>query len=423
MNKKYRRCCGIDVHKKLLVACFMQKGGKKETREFGATTSEILKLADWLTAGQCQMVSMESTGSYWKPVYNLFEARGLNCMVVNASHMKNVPGRKTDQADADWLCELTQYGLLTPSYIPDRQQRELRELVGYRTSVVANRSQELNRIQKVLEGGNIKLSGTIKDISGKSGMVLLNGLADGRTFTLDELQEMRKEHVLAPNLKASDEQLVEDLNGILTTNQRALLKEMLSHVSELDAHVVSLDAQINSLITEEQQLKADRIAEIPGIGPKSAQAVISVIGTDMSRFPNDSCISKWAGLCPGNNESAGKRKSGKTSKGNKLLRTTLVNCAQAAAKNKESYFSAQFARISAHRGKKRAIVAVAHSLLIAIYHVLKDDVSFVDLGSNYYDRFNREKKAKAYIKKLAQLGVKVVVQETSTATHSDDKVA
>ena len=410
MKKVYRSCCGIDVHKKLIVACFLQKSNKSEVREFGATTSELLKLSDWLTEGGCEMVAMESTGSYWKPVYNIFESAGLKCMIVNASHMKNVPGRKTDILDAEWIADLLKHGLLEASFIPDRQQRELRELGGYRSSLIGEKTRELNRIQKVLEGANIKISGTIKNINGKSGRCLLDAIADGRKLTIEDLEQMKNEHQIARNLKATNEQLAEDLNGVINENQVNLLKEMLKHIDELDDHIATVSGLIDKLMTEEQLLAADKITQVTGIGHTSAQAIISVIGSDIT----DASISKWAGLCPGNNESAKKRGSGRTQKGNKLLKTTLTVCANSAVKNKDSYFYAQFKRISAHRGKKRAIIAVAHSMLIAIYHMLKDNVDFVDLGSDYYNRFNKEKKINAYIKKLQALGAVVELKPTTT---------
>ena len=372
MEKVYRRCCGIDVHKKLIVACFIQKGGKSEVREYGATTNELLKLSDWLTEGGCEMVAMESTGSYWKPVYNIFESANFKCMIVNASHMKNVPGRKTDIKDAEWIADLLKHGLLEPSFIPDRQQRELRELVEYRSSLIGEKTRELNRIQKVLEGANIKLSGTIKNINGKSGRCLLDAIANGKKLTIEDLDRMKMERQIAWNLKATNEELAEDLNGVMSPNQIALLKEMLKHLDEIDAHITSVSEQVDALMTEEQKMVAS--------------------------------------LCADNNESAKKRGSGRSQKGNHLLKTSLTVCANSAVQNKESYFNAQFRRISAHRGKKRAIIAVAHSMIIAIYHILKDNVDFTDLGSDYYNRFNREKKVKAYIKKLKALGVEVEVK-------------
>ncbi len=411
MDKVYDKCCGIDVHKKLIVACF-KKGNKQETRDFGATTRELLELADWLKEGGCEMVAMESTASYWKPLYNILESSDLNAMVVNARHMKAVPGRKTDMKDAEWIADLLQHGLLQPSYIPAKDQRELRELVRYRKSLVGERSRELNRLQKMLEGANIKLSGTVSDINGKSARSILEYLLTGESIDGDKYDEMYKQNIIAHNLKASREQIIDDLNGVMTSLQRRMMKELLAHLDELNTHIKNLDDEIDNFMKPDEKKAVSVIEDITGIGHTSAQAIISVIGTDMSRFPTDAHISSWAGLCPGNNESAGKRKSGKTRKGNALLRSTLVTCAHSATRNKNSYFYAQFMRISAHRGKKRAYVAVAHSMLVAIYHILKDGVVFKDLGADYYNQFNKERKINAYLKKLRELGWEAPVVAT-----------
>ena len=403
MEKVYDKCCGIDVHKKLIVACF-RKGDKQEIREFGATTRELLELADWLKEGSCEMVAMESTASYWKPLHNILESSDLNAMVVNARYMKAVPGRKTDVKDAEWISDLLQHGLLQAIYIPAKNQRELRELVRYRKSLVGERGRELNRLQKMLEGANIKLSGTVRDINGKSARNILEYILTGESFDEAKYDEMYDKKVIAHNLKASKEQIIDDLNGVMTPLQRRMMKELLVHLDELNVHIKNLDDEIDNFMKPEEKQAASVIEDVTGIGHTSAQAIISVIGTDMTRFPTDAHISSWAGLCPGNNESAGKRKSGKTRKGNALLRSTLVTCAHAATRNKSSYFYAQFTRISAHRGKKRAYVAVAHSMLVAIYHMLKDGVVFKDLGADYYNQFNKERKINAYLKKLKALG-------------------
>lgn len=403
MKKVYDNCCGIDVHKKLMVACFIH-GKEQELREFGATTKELLELADWLRKGGCQMIAMESTASYWKPLYNILESTGLNAMVVNAQHMKAVPGRKTDAKDAEWIADLLQHGLLQASYIPDKAQRELRELVGYRKSLVADKSRELNRLQKMLEGANIKLSGSVARINGMSSRKILEVILSGEKIDAAKLERMKKDKLIAHNLKTPFPQLAEDLNGFITPVQYRMMRELLSHIDELDIHIQNLNNDINNHMRHEEKQAVEAIKPITGIADASARAIIAVIGTDMGRFPTDGHISSWAGLCPGNNESARKKRSGKTRKGNQLLRTTLVVCAHSAVKVKGSYFHAQFQRISAHRGKKRAYVAVAHSLLIAIYHVLKDGVEFKDLGAEYYNQFNKERKIKAYLKKLKALG-------------------
>ena len=403
MEKVYDICCGIDVHKKLMVAC-LKNGRKQEIRETGATTRELLELADWLKANNCQMVAMESTGSYWKPLYNVLEMSEVPAIVVNAQHMKAVPGRKTDVTDAEWIAELVQHGLLKASYIPSKDQRELRELVRYRKSLVDERARELNRLQKMLEGANIKLSGTITDINGMSARNILNYLITGAKIDEAKFDEMRENHQIAANLKASKEQILDDLNGIMTSVQRKVMGELLKHLDELNIHIRNLSEEIDAFMKPEEHVASAQIQEIPGIGNTSAQAIIAVIGTDMSRFPSDRHISAWAGLCPGNNESAKKRGKSRTRKGNALLRSTLVNCAHSAVKVKDSYFHAQYNRLCVHRGKKKAYVAVAHSMLIAIYHILKEKILFRDLGNDYYNQFNREHKINAYLKKLKALG-------------------
>ena len=403
MDKIYDKCCGVDVHKKLMVCCFRQ-GGKQEIREFGATTRELLKMADWLKSRGCEMIAMESTGSYWKPLYNILETCDLKAMVVNAGHIKNVPGRKTDVKDAEWIADLLQHGLLKASYIPDKDQRELRELVKYRKSLTEERTRELNRLQKMLEGANIKISGTITDINGKSSRKLLDLILSGETIDSTQYDLLIKKKDIARNLKASKEQILEDLDGVMSDLQRKMMRILLNHVDELNAHIKSLDDDIDNFMKPAEKQAVIDIQQIPGIGNTSAQAIIAVIGTNMDRFPTQSHIASWAGLCPGDNISANKRKSGKTRKGNLLLRATLVLCAHSAVKNRESYFYAQYIRISAHRGKKRAIVAVAHSMLIAIYHILKCGYPFRDLGADYYNQFNRERKINAYLKKLKTLG-------------------
>lgn len=402
MERIYDRCCGIDVHKKIIVACFIS-GRKQEVREFGATTREILKLCEWLALGGCQMAAMESTGSYWKPLYNILESSGLDAMVVNAQHMKNVPGRKTDIKDAEWTADLLRHGLLKPSFIPDRAQRELRELVTCRKSLVQEKNRELNRLQKMLEGANIKLSGTVSNISGKSARAILDVLASGGKLDSAKYDEMAAEKKIT-GLKASKEQILDDADGVVSPLQQQMLRVLLSRLDELDGHVRELDGQIDRHMKPEEKRAVDAIREVTGLGLDSSRIIISVIGTDMDRFPTDAHLASWAGLCPGDNESAKKRKSGKTRKGNRLLKSTLITCAHCAVRNKNSFFYAQYARIRAHRGNMRAYVAVAHSMLTAVYHILKDGTRFKDLGAGFYNQFNKERKIKSYLKRLKALG-------------------
>lgn len=408
MEKVYGKCCGIDVHKKIIVACFIN-GRKQEIREFGATTKELTKLAEWLKEGGCEMAAMESTGSYWKPIYNIFEVYDVKAIIVNARHMKAVPGRKTDVKDAAWIADLLQHGLLKASYIPDKEQRELREMVQYRKSLTEMKAAELNRLQKFLEGGNIKLSGTVNDINGMSSMNLIKELLQGNTINEETIKKMRAAKKISNHLKSSDQELADSLEGVLTKVQKEIITELLEHLEELDKHIKILTEKIDATMKPEEKKAKEAIKDIPGIGDINADAIIAVIGTDMSRFPDSAHLSSWAGVSPGNNESAKKRRKQKTNKGNQLLKSTLVVAANSAVTCKKSYFYSQYQRIMTHRGKKKALVAVAHSILIAIYHILKDGVPFRDLGANYYNQFNREKKANVLIKKIASLGYKVTV--------------
>ena len=397
MEVVYRCCCGIDVHKKLIVAC-LNKGGKRELREFGTTTGEIKQLGNWLIEEGSQMIAMESTGVYWKPLYNLFEMMDLDAIIVNASHMKTLPGRKTDVKDAEWIADLLRHGLLKASYIPDREQRELRELARYRKSLVEERAREINRLQKVLEGANIKLDSIVKDINGKSSRKLLDKIANNEAMTADDVAGM-----IHGSMRPKLDAIMRSIEGITTPLQRMLIAKIVDHIDDMTRRIEELDGMMKEY-TEKYEKAIAAIDELPGIARRSAEIIIAEIGMDMSRFPSAAHLCSWAGISPGNNKSAGKRKHGKTTKGNKALKTILTQCAKAARNCKESYFSAQYQRIAARRGKNRATIAVAHSMLIAIYHVLNEGVAFRDLGADYYDNFNREHKIKSYLKRLNALG-------------------
>ena len=413
MEVMYSVCCGVDVHKKILVCCLM-RGRKKEIREFGASTRELIELSSWLKENKCEMVAMESTASYWKPLYNILEAQDVKAMVVNAQHIKALPGRKTDTLDAEWIAELLRHGLLRASYIPPKPQRELRELLTYRKSLTVDAASEQNRIQKMLEGGNIKISGTISSIIGKSGQHLLSCLINGEAITADDIRGMINDGLISSRLKAEPEELADDLNGVLTPVQRKMISICLEHIVYLNKRIDEIDSIIDDNLSSDMQELVELLREIPGVGESSAKTILSVIGTDMSRFPTASHLASWAGVCPGNNESAGRRRSGKTRRGNTLLRTTLVLCAQGASRAKGSFFAAQYSRLMIRRGKNRAKMAVAHSLLIAIYYIIRDRVPFHDLGEDYYNRFNTGSKIKMYIRKLENLGVSINV-EAATA--------
>ena len=397
MEVVYRCCCGIDVHKKVIVACLVN-GGEQELREFGTTTSEIKTLANWLTESGCEMIAMESTGVLWKPLYNLFELMDLDAMIVNAAHMKALPGRKTDVKDAEWIADLLRHGLLKASYIPNREQRELREITRYRKSLTEERCREVNRLQKILEGANIKLDSVVKDITGKSARKLLQRIIDDDIPDSDEVSKL-----VHGRMRPKLDQIVASIEGITTLLQRKLLAQIIDHIDDLNRRIGELDKLVQEYMAEyEAAIKA--IDEIPGIARRSAEVILAEIGLDMGRFPSAAHLCSWAGVCPGNYQSAGRRKHGKTTKGNKALKTILTQCAKSAKTVKSSYFFAQYQRISARRGKNRATLAVAHSMLIAIYHILKNKTAFHDLGSDYYDSFNRDRKINSYLKRLKALG-------------------
>jgi transposase len=396
----YERCAGIDVHKKMIMVC-LRIGRKTQIKEFGTLTCELREMAAWLKENDVQMVAMESTGSYWKPLYNIFEQEGIPAMVVNAGHMKSVPGRKTDVKDAEWIAKLLSQGLLKASFIPNREQREFRELTRFRKSQLEERARTLNRLQKMLEGANIKLSSWVSDINGKSATQFLELIIDQEEFTAQEVERLR--HF---NMKASTDELYKSLEGIVTPIQRELFTHIMNVIKEQTAQIEKTESLILGYMTRPYQEAVDAIDVIPGIGQISAQQIIAEIGIDMSRFPSAAHLCNWAGICPGNNESASKRKSGKTNYANKTLKSTLTQCAQAAKKNKDSFFYAQYQRLVVRRGKNRATLAVAHSLLIGIYHVLSGK-AFCDLGADYYNRFNKEKKINSYVKQLSKLGVNV----------------
>ena len=385
------------MHKKVIVACLVN-GGEQELREFGTTTSEIKALANWLTESGCEMIAMESTGVFWKPLYNLFELMDLDAMIVNAAHMKALPGRKTDVKDAEWIADLLRHGLLKASYIPNREQRELREITRYRKSLTEERCREVNRLQKILEGANIKLDSVVKDITCKSARKLLQRIIDDDIPDSDEVSKL-----VHGRMRPKLDQIVASIEGITTLLQRKLLAQIIDHIDDLNRRIGELDKLVQEYMAE-YEAAIEAIDEIPGIARRSAEVILAEIGLDMGRFPSAAHLCSWAGVCPGNYQSAGRRKHGKTTKGNKALKTILTQCAKSAKTVKSSYFFAQYQRISARRGKNRATLAVAHSMLIAIYHILKNKTAFHDLGSDYYDSFNRDRKINSYLKRLKALG-------------------
>ena len=394
----YERCAGIDVHKDLLVVC-LRIGRKTESREYGTTTGEIREIVRWLKENGCQMAAMESTGSYWKPLYNIFEQENLPAMIVNAYHIKNVPGRKTDWNDAFWIAKCLAQGFLKPSFVPNREQRELRDMTRFRKSQIEERSRNINRLQKFLEGANIKLGSWLSDIEGKSASELLELIIGKPDFTVDDVKAR-----MHGNLKSTPEEIFAATQGYITPTQRDFFAHVMNTIREQTRLIELTDDMIKSSLNDEQKAAVKALDAIPGIGVVSAEQIIAETGTDMSHFRNQHAFSNWIGVAPGNNESAGKRKNGKTTYGNKTLKSTLTQCAKSAVKNKRTFFSAQYSRIVTHRGKNRATMAVAHSIAIAIFFVLQG-YDFKDLGADYYNQFNREKKINSHFKQLSKLGV------------------
>ncbi len=405
MEVVHPRCSGLDVHKKSVVACVMVPG-RKQVRTFGTVTAELLRLADWLQEEGVTTVAMESTGVYWKPVFNVLETTGLELLVVNAQHIKAVPGRKTDVKDAEWIADLLRHGLVRASFIPSRPQRELRELVRYRKTVVEQRSHLVQRMQKLLEGANIKLSDVASDIVGVSGSAMLRALAIGES-DLDRLVELAKS-----SLRNKREELRLALEGSFGSHQRFLLGKQLDQLEFLDRQIADLNLEVEQRLRPFEALLA-RLDAIPGIGQRNAEQILVEVGTDMSRFPSAAHFASWAKLCPGNDESTGKRRSGRTGLGSRWLRSTMVEAAWSASRVRNSYFAAQYHRLVPRRGKRRAAVAVAHSMLIAIYHLIKDGTIYQDLGPNHFDELDRQRITHRAVRRLQALGYQVTLQEAS----------
>ena len=394
------RCCGLDVHKKSVVACVLTPE-VEQTRSFGATTSDLLELSDWLKQHGVTHVAMESTGVYWKPIVNLLEGEFV-VWVVNARHMKAVPGRKTDQKDAEWIADLLKHGLLRPSFIPERPQRELRELVRYRRSLIGERSRDANRIQKVLEGANIKLSSVATDVLGASGRQMLWAIAEGEDDP-DALAQMAK-----GRLRDKIPQLTKALRGVLGPHQRFMLGKLLRRIGNTDADIGDLDAEIARRLRPHQELQ-EAVDTIPGVGRRTAETILAEIGTDVERFPTPKHLASWAGLCPGNNQSADKRKRSPTRKGNATLKSALVESARSAART-NTYLGAQYRRLSRRIGANKAAVAVAHSIVVILHTIIRTGERFVDLGANYFDNRDKESITRRAVRQLERLGHQVTLE-------------
>lgn len=405
MEVLYTRCAGLDVHKDSVVACVrIARAGRvdQELAKFGTTTSELLRLGDWLTSHEVTHVAMEATGVYWKPVWHVLEGE-FELLLANAAHVKNVPGRKTDLNDATWLADLLAHGLIRGSFVPDTATQDLRALTRTRKQLVREKAQHVQRVQKVLEDANIKLSSVVSDITGMSARAILDALAAGET----DPQALAS--LVKTRIKASRADVVEAVRGHVRAQHRFLLKLHLDQIDALDRSIAALDKEVGEQLAS-FRAAAENLTTIHGVSDVVAQVLVAEIGTDMSRFPTAGHLISWAGLCPGNDESAGKRRSSSTRKSAKWLKSTLVQAAWSAVRTKTSYFRTKFHRIKARRGPKKAIVAIAASLLRAAYAMLRDNVPFRDLGADHLSTADRHKTAARLLKKLADIGVSVEVK-------------
>jgi transposase len=422
MDVMHERVAGLDVHKATIVACVrLMAGGKvsRECRTFDTTTAGLEALLSWLTESGCTHVAMEATGVYWKPVWNILSEGKFELMVANAAHIKNVPGRKTDMNDAMWIADLVSCGLIKASFVPDQEIQELRALLRARKQLTREQTSQVQRIQKTLEEANIKLDTVISDILGVSGRRMIEAMIDGlrNPFKLAELADRR--------IKASRKTLYDALHGRLTDHHRFMLRLYLRQYDALAGAIAEIDQEIDAAIARmDAEVVAGQatfcsliglLCTIPGVGELAATTILAEIGPDMGRFPTAGHLLAWAGLCPGQNESAGKRKSSRLRKGSPWLKTVLVQCAWAATRKKDSYYKAQFNRLRGKHGAKKAICAVAASMLTAVYHMLKDGTHHQDLGANHFDRRSTEIKAKRLAAQIAKLGFQVELRPLTNA--------
>ena len=408
MELVYERCCALDVHKRQVTACVHvpdRQGKRTELRaEFQTMTPDLLALRDWLKGLGVSCIAMEATGVYWKPVYYLLED-DFELLLVNAQHVKNVPGRKTDVGDAQWLCQLLEHGLLRASFVPPKPIRELRDLTRYRKSLVWERAREANRLQKLLEDANIKLSDVASDVLGASGRAMLAALCEGNNdpAALAELARGK--------LRAKLPALETALQGRFSSHHALLLSHLLSHIDYLDHSIDSLSAEIEERLDPFAQQR-ELLCTIPGVAERTAEVILAELGPDMGRFPSHRHAASWAAICPGNEESAGKRKTGKTRKGDRWLRTALVEAANSAAgRTKDTYLRAQYLRVKRRQGHKKAIVAVAHSILVAAYYILRDQVPYQELGGDFFiRRQDQERLTQRLVRQLERLGQRVTLE-------------
>ncbi len=406
MEVLYSCCCGLDVHKKSVTACVLWANGggkkRKEKRVFGAVTRELLALADWLRACGVTHVAMESTGVYWKPVWNILEGQ-FEVLLVNAQHIKAVPGRKTDQKDSEWIADLLQHGLLRASFVPPRATRELRDLTRYRVSLAQECNRIANRIQKVLEDANIKLASVATDALGASGRAMLEAIVAGQHDS-ERLAEMAK-----GLLRNKIPELRQALEGRVTEHHRFLLRQLLDHLKFTESKMGEIEAEIDRRLRPFEEEVA-RLCTIPGVERVTAWGMLAEIGFNMEQFPSGAHLASWAGLCPGSFESAGKRLSGRTRKGSAALRRCLCQSAWAVSTKRDNYLSAQYRRLAARRGGKRAVIAVAHTILVMAFYMLKRKQDYREVGADYFDRLNPDRLKRSLVRRLERLGHKVTLE-------------
>ncbi|MDP3358813.1 MAG: IS110 family transposase [Lutibacter sp.] len=395
------RGCGIDVHKKVLVATIKGSGIKEETRSFDSFTSSIELMRDWLLENKITHIAMESTGVYWKPVFNVLEEY-FEIILVNARHIKNVPGHKTDKKDSRWISKLLISGLLKGSFIPPRPIRELRDLTRYRRKIVGQIASEKNRIHKILEDANIKLSSVVSNMSGATSSKIIEQMIAGE----EDIEKLIAYH--HSKMQASKDDLREALKGFLTDHHRFLLRMVRISIQSKESLIGQLEKEIDQHL-ERNKLKAsvELLQSIPGVGKDGATEIIAEIGNDMSQFPNEQHLASWAGMCPGNNESAGKKKSGRITHGNNYLKVVLVQCGWAATRTKGTYLRSKYDSLAGRRGKKRALIAVGHKILIATYFILKNQMAYKELGNEFLENKKKDKQILHHLRRLRELGIEV----------------
>ena len=411
MKVMYRACAGIDVHKRDVKVCLIwhDEGQvrRQEVRTYGTMTPDLLSLSDWLREHECEAVALESTSVYWQPVFNLLEGE-FAVLLVNPTHIKNVPGRKTDVKDCEWIAELLEHGLLKPSFIPPAEIRDLRDLTRYRRKLVQMRAAEVNRVQKLLEQANIKLASVASDVMGASGRAMLNALVRG------EQDPARLADLAKGQLKAKKEQLIPALQGRFRPHHARLLAQILRHIDFLNDSIAGCEADIAEL-TRPFEDDLARLDAVPGVSKNAAADLLAEIGPDMATFPSHKHLCSWARICPGNNESAGKRRRASAGKGNKWLKAVLVECAHAASRTKNTYLAAQYRRFARKRGRKHAALAVAHTILEAAWFILAKKQTYHDLGPQYLTDQQTQRAIRYHVRRLKALGLDIDVPSTSIA--------